>query len=381
MTTATTITNPAGDRFVGVLDVSGWQMNYAGNGKLRPGAQSPRLELAAELGVAGIIARIGNGSSLDESFAHFWRSARAAGLPIGAYYYAQPNRQSANEAAELVVRWLEPYATELPIMLDLEEYHGADLSPAALGRWVHTFLGRLEQLDRRPIVYAGAAFVNDRSITPTLAGYDTIQPRYARNNQRPPVPLEQWAAWIRWDREPRYTDALGAWEGYQFTSSGHGPAYGMPADAATDRLDLNVVHVDAWARWNQQTNRPAWRSPMSSLHMLEKAQRVADTRKPVPAPVVVGEEFTLPVTAPAGIDPRAAVLTITLVNATGGVHLSIDDALGTSANNTGPDAPPAANTTLANVRTIAGRKVVKGRIAGQPGAAVHIVADLIAVIS
>lgn len=381
------ITDPAGRRFVAVLDVSGWQLAYAGNGRLEPGAKAPDLRKAKTLGVAGIIARIGNGTSFDHSFPLVAAAAGIAGLPLGAYYYAQPNRLDPAPAAELVIRWLDELDAvaghgELPIMLDLEEYHGATLSAIALGAWTRRWLGRIAELDggRRPILYAGAAFANENTIAGTLAGWDTIQPRYARGTQVPPVDPADWPAWIRWDREPRHTEILGDWEGYQFTSSGHWPSYGGPPDAATDRVDLNIIHEAAWQRWANPLELE-WSPPMSALHMAAPARRIVDTRTDGDRkPVAADSTFTIPI--PDDHEPGAAVVTVTVTQTAGPGHLVLwGDELpdpATSSLNYGASATVANTTLVAVGRDAAGGRVVRGMLRG---AGAHIIVDLIAVIS
>lgn len=391
------VTSPAGDLYVPVLDVSGWQLDYAGNGRLNPGADRPELGLAARQGIAGVIARVGNGTSLDESFALFAGAARDAGLPLGAYYYAQPNRLGPVEAADLVIAWLDNTAElaghgELPVMLDLEEYHGTPLTPADLGAWVTAWLDRIAERDagRRPIIYAGAAFANPRTVDADLSRWDTIQPRYARNYAVPPVDPADWANWIRWDREPLHTPTLGDWEGYQFTSSGHWPAYGGPLDAATDRVDLNIVHLAAWERWvGTNTNRPSWRPPMTALHMLEAEARIVDTRDDIGLTDVVNESTfvidlgDLPDDAP---DPFAAVVNITVVGPTRPGHVVLwgNEIANTSKLNAAA-GQTIANTTLVNVgRTDGpdGRPVIRGMFRAGAGisARTDLIVDLIAVI-
>ena len=115
---------------------------------------------------------------------------------------------------------------------------------------------------------------------------------------------------------------------------------------------------------------------MAHLHMLDTPRRLLDTRQTGGA-VAVGKTFAVNVDAPDGVVATAAVPTVTLVAATGQVHASLDGSLGTSTVNTGPAANPVANTTLVNVRN--GRIV--GRIGGEPGKVVHVIVDLIAVIS
>lgn len=128
---------------------------------------------------------------------------------------------------------------------------------------------------------------------------------------------------------------------------------------------------------------------MSQLHMLDNPQRVVDTRNQGDRqPLTFGQEFTVPVAGPPGIDVKAAVATFTFTAPTGPVHLILDhpvDLAGQAAsfNNDDVGNAPSPNTTLVNVRD--GR--ITGRIGGRPPApsvpdvTVHLIVDLIAVIS
>ena len=387
----TVLADPAGRPFVAVLDVSGWQMSYAGNGRLNPGARSPDLHKAVALGVAGVIARVGNGSTLDQSFARYAQAAASAALPLGAYYYAQPRRLAAEAAAELVIDWLDRTEHlaghgELPVMLDLEEYHGDPLTRDELGDWTARWLRRVEQLDgRRPLLYAGHAFANPGTITGTFAAWDTIQPRYAKPGAPPADPAD-WPDWIRWDREPTYTPTLGAWSGYQFTASGDWPAYGGPPDSSAAGVDLNIVHLAAWQRW---TGNPEWSAPMSALHLATPSRRIVDTRTDRAfgrQPVAYDSTFKVPIPDDLGAVPSAAVITVTVTAPTAAGHIVLwaDELVDPPTSSLNFAAgQTVANTTLAAVAVDeAGDRIVRGMIRGPAGRnTAHIIVDLIGVIA
>lgn len=272
---------------VGVIDSSGWQFNYKGNGALNPGADKPDFSKAVEQGVVGIIHRIGNGSRLDESFNMTYSAAKKAGLKIGAYYYAQPGRMSVAESIARVSGWLKPYDLDLPHMLDLEEYYGTPLSKTALGMWVNGYLTGMSKMDQHPaILYAGAAFANENTIS-NVSSWDTMQPRYYKYGVRPMSHVESWPGFVRWDRQPRHTDVLGDWEGYQFTSDLFAPDFGFPRDAATDRLDGNLVRQADWDAWTwQAAPTPPPEPPVETGEYTMKLvtpRRVADERNGKPA--------------------------------------------------------------------------------------------------
>lgn len=237
--------------YVGFLDVSAWQFDYR-NGFVNPQSTPPDYDLAVACGLAGVFHRIGNGAKPDASFPIGYGAALRAGLPMGAYHYAQPNEQSGAAAAHQVDRWLEPYPElVLPVMLDFEAYRGPMLSPEAMKAWLDQFFAYSEALNdgRAAILYAGSAFVRPSTVAGTLAHIDSVQPRYSRNYEEPPVRLAEWESWIRWDRPPIINGTLGDWEAWQFSSSGRWRAYGGQSDAAVDRVDVNIARLEDWWRW------------------------------------------------------------------------------------------------------------------------------------
>jgi GH25 family lysozyme M1 (1,4-beta-N-acetylmuramidase) len=245
-----TVVAPNGVEYVAFLDVSAWQFDYR-NSVVQPGASPPDYRAAVRAGFAGVIHRIGNGRRVDASFPLGYGAARDAGLPMGAYYYAQPNLMSGAEAAAQCDRWLSPYELQLPLMLDFEDYDGPDLSAAAMYAWLAEFFAFTEAIQGRPgLLYAGATFATPSTVAGSLAHLDTVQPRYPRNYERPPIDLELWHGWIPWHRPPDANTVLGRWEAWQFSSSAYWRAYGGPSDCATDRVDVNIVPVDIWRRWD-----------------------------------------------------------------------------------------------------------------------------------
>ena len=236
--------------YVPFIDVSGWQFKYI-NGNVAPDARPPNYHVAKSAGFGGCIHRIGNGTKIDLSFGLGYAASRAAGFPYGAYYYAQPNTLTGAQSAQRCNTWLGGYPDlELPLMLDFEAYNGVNLSPTAMYRWLREFFDEAERIFGRPaLLYAGSAFAKPTTVAGSLADIDTVQPRYSRNYEQPPINLDDWASWIRWDRPPNVNSVLGDWEGWQFSSSAAWRAYGGPIDSTTDRLDVNIVPLADWNRW------------------------------------------------------------------------------------------------------------------------------------
>lgn len=179
--------------------------------------------------------------------------------------------------------------------------------------------------------------------------------------------------------------------------SGEAVAWGLHCNVGRppggEPWHMQPIELDGWGTATGDGTRPApapvigyplptdpdpnlWRPPMGAIHMLEQQQRLADTRRDPGGAVTVGDRLEVTVPAPAGVTARAAIITLTTVAPSGGIHLKpAGDP--TSVNNDAPGHAPSPNTTLVNVRN--GKAALE--VGGQPGATVHVIADLIAVIS
>lgn len=247
----TTTTAPDGDQYVGFLDISAWQFAYDGSGKLKPGAKSPDWQRATLLGVAGIIHRIGNGTTVDPSFDLGYQAWRDLGDPdvikYGAYYYAQPNKTDGSYAAMWFSDQLDKYPElNLKPMLDLEAYYGPTLSPIAMCNWLVNFFEVMEMRGHPATIYWGHAFANPHTISGSFADRFSVQPRYNRPGVVPPLNVSEWAGFPRWDRQPIANTVIGEWDAWQFSSDGNAQAYGCPPDGGT-RIDCNLVLASRWA--------------------------------------------------------------------------------------------------------------------------------------
>jgi hypothetical protein len=174
-------------------------------------------------------------------------------MAFGVYYYVQPNYISAHDAANLVMEWIEDneFELDLPIMLDLEDYNGSILAKNRMGTYIRTLATRLEEKHgRKCLIYTGAWWWNEH-VEGDFDDFDTIQARYPRHGTAPPSEVVLWQEWaFSTGKEPRDPIGLRLYDGWQFTSDLHGPDFGVPADAATKRLDGNLIRAEAWERWS-----------------------------------------------------------------------------------------------------------------------------------
>jgi GH25 family lysozyme M1 (1,4-beta-N-acetylmuramidase) len=135
-------------------------------------------------------------TGVDPWFTREWPRARAAGLAVGAYHYADPS-SSADAQAAFVVRTVGSTreANNLGIVLDLEKTGG--LRPRQLVAWAHAFLSGVERrTGRTPLLYTYVSFWknamgNDRS----FGAYPLWLARYAA---QAPAPLPGWTQWTFW---------------------------------------------------------------------------------------------------------------------------------------------------------------------------------------
>lgn len=106
------------------------------------------------------ILRIGwvgnkNNSTLDEKFEEYYRSARRAGIKIGAYVYIYSNSErTAREGAEWAAERLKGKTLNLPVYCDMEDRSIAGLSRERLSSIVTAFNSVIEKHGYWAGVYA-----------------------------------------------------------------------------------------------------------------------------------------------------------------------------------------------------------------------------------
>jgi lysozyme len=139
----------------------------------------------------------------DTAYSTYRSGARAAGLTVGSYHFANPDtapNDAANEAAWFLKNATIASGDLLPV-LDLEVANG--LSSSALTTWAQTWLANVETATGvKPLIYTTASFWSS-----SMAGTDW----FARNGyglwvahwttaSQPSVPASNWAGagWTFW---------------------------------------------------------------------------------------------------------------------------------------------------------------------------------------
>lgn len=155
------------------VDISHWQ-----DGELN-------LAAAKRAGVKFVYHKATDGKAvIDENYSERRMQAKAAGLPFGAYHFAQPAKGTALAEAKHFIATAKPVAGDLRPALDLERNEHA-LSRADLTTWVKTFVGYvLKQTGVVPVIYT--SYDLDDNFGALL-----WQPRY-NNMNTPPVPAKPW---------------------------------------------------------------------------------------------------------------------------------------------------------------------------------------------
>ncbi len=192
----------------------------------------------AESGQQFVFMKATEGTThVDEWFERDWAGTRRAGVPRGAYHFANPGslssaKEQARHFADTIGRVDRP--GDLPPVLDLESSGG--LSPASLITWTRTWLRTVERrTGRTPIIYTGMSFwqtamANSKDFTryPLWVAY------YPSDTRLRPVRIGGWASWTLW----QYTSSASL-RGVPSSRSDHNVYAGTAA--SLDRLALQPL--------------------------------------------------------------------------------------------------------------------------------------------
>ncbi|WP_291313844.1 glycoside hydrolase family 25 protein [Corynebacterium sp. UBA2622] len=127
------------------------------------------------------------------------RSARDAGLSVGAYHYARPAEDPTTQARYFAGVINSGPALNLPPVLDLEVDEG--LNPAALAAWTAAFLTEVERsTGTRPMLYTYRYFWSEHmDNTSAFTGYPLWLAAYQNQAPRPVGGWDKVSIWQRSD--------------------------------------------------------------------------------------------------------------------------------------------------------------------------------------
>lgn len=213
------------------IDVSKWQ------GEI----DWPKVKNA---GVQFAMLRCGYGkapSQADECFEKNYRSAKANGIPVGAYHYSYAvTPEDAEEEARFCLSLLRGKTFEFPIAFDVEADVQRKLSKKTIAKIIRRFCGMLEAAGYYVAIYANLWWLEHKIDHSVSRRYDV------------------WLA--HWARKPGCKRSFGMW---QYTSSGS-------VDGISGRVDRDCAYK----------NYPA----IMRKKGLNGFRKETQKPKPVPAP-------------------------------------------------------------------------------------------------
>ena len=168
-------------------------------------------------GIQFAIIRAGLGKYAKQKDANFetnYSGAKAAGIPVGAYWYSYAvTPDEAAEEARVCIEVLKGKQYEMPIWFDQEEKASLDTGKANCSAMVRAFCGELEKAGYFAGLYTSRAFLQTHI-------EDDIKTRYAL-----------WIA--EWGDKLNYSGSVGIWQ------TGTGTVNGI-----TGEVDMDVCYVD-----------------------------------------------------------------------------------------------------------------------------------------
>ena len=163
------------------VDTSKWNHDF---GASLEDPKSLDWEALKTAGVEFVILKAGSTLGIDPAFELDYREAKAAGLEVGAYFYAYSTTAEDTLAdADMLISWLEGKQFELPIYFDMEETSMMALGGEHLTELCRVFVNRLQEAG-----YYAALYTNTEWL------YNLLDTEWVKTN------LDVWYA--------RYTIAL-----------------------------------------------------------------------------------------------------------------------------------------------------------------------------
>lgn len=169
-------------------------------------------------GIQFAILRAGYGrefSQKDVRFEENYRNAKAAGIPVGAYWYSYAmTPEEARLEADVFLSVIKGKQFEMPVYFDLEEKKQFDLGKEKVSAIMRAFLERVESAGYFTGLYGSASSLKTHTA-------DDIKSRYTI-----------WLA--HWTQQTDYSGAYGIW---QYSSDGK-------VNGISGNVDLDIAYVD-----------------------------------------------------------------------------------------------------------------------------------------
>ena len=139
------------------VDTSQWNHDYT----VYPEEPKPLdWEALKAAGVDFVILKAGSTQGKDPAFERDYADAKAAGLQVGAYFYAYSTTPEDTLAdAEMMLSWLEGKQFELPIYFDMEETSMMELGGEHLTELCRVFIERLQEAGYYAALYTNTEWL------------------------------------------------------------------------------------------------------------------------------------------------------------------------------------------------------------------------------
>ena len=139
------------------VDTSKWNHEY---GASLEDVKPLDWEALKAAGVEFVILKAGSTLGKDPAFERDYMDAKAAGLQVGAYFYAYSTTVEDTLAdAEMLLTWLEGKQFELPIYFDVEEEDMRVLGTEALTELCRVFVERLQEAGYYAALYTNTEWL------------------------------------------------------------------------------------------------------------------------------------------------------------------------------------------------------------------------------
>ena len=169
-------------------------------------------------GIQFAILRAGYGremSQKDVRFEENYRNAKAAGIPVGAYWYSYAmTPEEAELEADVFLSVIEGKQFEMPVYFDLEEKKRIDLGKEKVSAIMRAFLEKIEKAGYFTGLYGSASSLTTRTA-------DDIKSRYTI-----------WLA--HWTDQTNYSGNYGIW---QYSDKGS-------VSGINGNVDLDTAYID-----------------------------------------------------------------------------------------------------------------------------------------
>ena len=212
------------------IDTSKWNHEVNAAGELR----SLDFEALKAAGVQFVILKAGSTNGIDPAFEQDYLAAKAAGLEVGAYFYAYSTTvEDTLRDAELLLSWLEGKQFEYPIYFDAEDSVFDGMGKEALTELCVMFLERLQEAGYYAALYTNNEWLYNRLDTTLIkSSFDVWYARYVADA------LDGSSAYTLEDTDFPWRDGTGSISGeadrryglWQYTSCGYVEGFSLPFD-------------------------------------------------------------------------------------------------------------------------------------------------------